>query len=210
LRLIVWIVAALGVIAAIALVFDLWRRVRSGREPWTGKQSLEALALLVAIFAMATPVLVDSDSDDETDPAVVAYRQQVRATCTALRPASNPMVEAMNEDGTFDRGRLEQGLRNQLLGAQGVLDGLWAQPVPTELADTAASAHSAADALMAATSAAIDQMTTELPATIPFNDLAAWVGQLNAQLLPPSTTMEGAMSQLAGDTCQVPATASPG
>jgi hypothetical protein len=210
LRLIVWIVAVIGVIAGIALVYDLWRRVRSGREAWTGKQSLEALALLVAVFAAAAPFLVESDGGDETDPAVEEYRRHVRATCTALDPTSDPVIEARNDDGTYDRGRLEQGLRNQLLGAEGVLDGLWVVPVPAQLADSAASAQSAADALMAATSAVIDQMTTELPATISVSELAAWIGQLNAELLPPSTAMEAAMSQLAGDTCQVPASPSPG
>ena len=136
-ELILWGVTALAAVAFVALALHLWRRLRVNQYRWGIGETFAALGLVVTVLVAVLPQLLATD-DDSIDPAVVAYREQVRRTCRALVPTTNPLLEAMGDGLQLDRTRLEQGLRNQLAGSYGVLQNFWNAAVrPESLADQA-------------------------------------------------------------------------
>ena len=203
-NLILWGVTALAAVAFVALALHLWRRLRAKRYRWGIGETFAALGLVVTVLLAVLPQLLASD-DDSVDPAVTAYQEQVAATCRALIPATNPLLEAMGDGLELDRARLEQGLRNQLTGSYGVLQNFWNTVGPPEsLADQAERARADGNALLAATSDALNAMANELPASIPMTKAIAWLGAMDARLRPPASAFEASMSELAGQPCRAP------
>jgi hypothetical protein len=200
-RAVVWLVVVVAAVAAVALALRLWRSRTTAEGTWRTQDYLTALGLVVALLGIALPLLVVRNDDGES-PEVRRYREEVRAVCRGIQPTTNPLLEAMTPGGDVDRARLGQGFRNQLTGAQGVIAALWERTPPPELANDAAEARTAGDALFAATSEKLDRMASELPATIPFTDLAGYLGGMDAELRPVSSRFEGAISQLAGEDCR--------
>jgi hypothetical protein len=200
-RAVVWLVVVVAAVAAVALALRLWRSRTTAEGTWRTQDYLTALGLVVSLLGIALPLLVARNDDGES-PEVRRYREDVRAACLGIQPTTNPLVEAMTPGGDVDRARLEQGFRNQLTGAQGVLAVLWARTPPPELANDASEARTAGDALFAATSEKLDRMASELPETIPFADLAGYLGGMDAELRPVSSRFEGTMSHLAGEDCR--------
>jgi hypothetical protein len=146
------------------------------------------------------------------NPEVTAYQQEVLAACRAAQSGTsgNALIAAANNDGTFDRDRFITGLRNQITASNSVWQQLWQHPVPNQLQAKASAAQEAANDAIAQTRAAVDKIPTQLPARFTFQDFAAFAGQLNAALQAPASRLEGAMSELAGQPCGVPAPAPSG
>ena len=204
-ELILWGVTALAAVAFVALALHLWRRLRVNQYRWGIGETFAALGLVVTVLVAVLPQLLATD-DDSIDPAVVAYREQVAATCRALVPTTNPLLEAMGDGLQLDRTRLEQGLRNQLAGSYGVLQNFWNAAVrPESLADQAERARADGNALLAATSDELNALVSELPASIPMTQAIAWLsGAMDARLRPPASAFEASMSELAGQPCRAP------
>jgi hypothetical protein len=207
-RAVVWVVVVLAALAAVALAVRLWSSRKTAEGTWRTQDYLTALGLVVALLGIALPLIV-AHNDDGESPEVQRYREEVRAVCRGIQPTTNPLLEAMTRGGDIDRARLEQGFRNQLTGAQGVMATLWQQTPPPVLADDAVEARAAADALFAATSAKLDRMASELAETIPFADLAGYLGGMDAELRPASSRLDRAMSHLAGEDCRAQPVAQP-
>jgi hypothetical protein len=141
------------------------------------------------------------------NPAVAAYRQRVLAACRAAQSGAsgNPLIAAANSDGTFDRGRLIAGLRDQITASNSVWEELWRHPVPNELRGEASAAQRAAKDKISQTRAAVNKIPSQLPAPFTFEEFAAFAGRLDAALRAPASRLEGAMAELAGQPCGVPA-----
>jgi hypothetical protein len=192
-----WAITAVALGAGLVLAVLLWR---SKPGPWKPEHYIAAMAIVATLLVAAAPHLFPAEGEESEE--VRQYRQTVQAACKGLVPTTNPLLEAANQDGTFDRGRLQAGLQNQLTAADGVLGLLWAQPAPPELGDDATAAHQAGDALHAATQGVLDRMPDDLPRTISFPALAAYLGGMDVELRPSATRFESAMSALAGDECR--------
>lgn len=199
-----WALTGVALAAAVVLVVRLWRTP----GPWKTEHYLTALGLVVVVVLAAAPHLFPADDGEESEE-VRRYRLPVQTACESIVPTGNPVEEAWNEDGTLDRGRLENGYRNQLATADGVLAALWARPVPAELTEDATAARAASDALSAATRGKLDLMADELPRTISSSQWADWWGSFGAVVGPPGTEFEVEMSALADDECRPPATQQP-
>jgi hypothetical protein len=198
-----WAITAVAIGAGLLLAVLLWR---SRPGPWKPEHYIAAFGIVASLLIAAAPHLF---AEQPVSAEVKQYRRNVQSTCEGLVPTTNPLLEAANGDGTFDRGRLEAGLRNQLATADGVLALLWAVSPPDELADDATAARQAGDALHAATQGKLDRMTDELPRTMSFVELAAWLGGLDAETRPAATQFETEMSALADDECRPPPTPQP-
>ena len=145
------------------------------------------------------------------NPAVAAYRQRVLAACRAAQSgASGPLIAAANSDGTFDRSRLIAGLRDEITASNGVWEELWRHPVPNELQAEASSAQQAANQEIEQTRAAVNKIPTQLPPRFTIEEFAAFTGRLDAALGAPASRLEGAMAELAGQPCGVPAPSASG
>jgi hypothetical protein len=169
---------------------------------------------IVGIGFLAAAYVVGNGSAGSKpgDPAVAAYRQEVLAACRAAQSGAsgNALIAAANTDGTFDRGRLIAGLRDQITASSGVWEDLWRHPVPNELRAEASAAQQAANDEIAQTRAAVSKIPTQLPATFTFEEFAAFAGRLDAALRAPASRLEGALAELAGQPCGVPAPAASG
>jgi hypothetical protein len=199
-----WAITVVALAAGVGLAVLLWR---SKPGPWKPEHYIAAFGIVASLLIAAAPHLFPAD--DEESEEVKQYRLTVQAACNGLVPTTNPLVEAQNPDGTFDRGRLQAGLQNQLTAADGVLALLWAQPAPPELTDDVTAAHQAGDALHAATQTKLDAMPDELPRTISFPALASYLGGMDAELRPTATQFESAMTTLAGEECRPTPTPQP-
>jgi hypothetical protein len=194
-------ITAIALVAAIALVIHLWRSRRDSQGEWSRQDSLTALGLLVALIGIAVPLALSEGSADEESPQVRAYRQDVIAACGSLAATTNPFMDAMNPDGTFNRDNLLNGMRNQVRAAEGVLDALWEQDPPAEVADEARVAKGASNKYLATSRQTFDRVRDELPQAISFQQLSALTGRLDADLRPATSRLEAAMSRLAGQSC---------
>jgi hypothetical protein len=199
-----WAITVVALAAGVGLAVLLWR---SKPGPWKPEHYIAAFGIVASLLIAAAPHLFPAG--DEESEEVKHYRLTVQAACRGLVPTTNPLVDAANQDGTFDRSRLQAGLQNQLVAADGVLALLWAQPGPTELADDIAAAHQAGDALHAATQSKLDRMPDELPRTISFAQLGAYLGGMDAELRPSATQFESAMTALAAEECRPTPTPQP-
>jgi hypothetical protein len=196
------LVAVAGVLAVV-MVVQLWRSRRTG-GPWDRRDSLAVLGLLVAFLGIVVPLLASDGAGGEEDPEVRSYRQEVGSACRSLAPTTNPLMDAMNDDGSVDRDKLLEGFRNQARAAEGVLDALWSKKIPEELADDARSAEASSRAYLTAARNAFDRIETEQPATMSFQQVSAVFGGMDAELRPAASEMESAMSRLAGRPCAAP------
>lgn len=197
-------IVAVAVLVALGLLVQLWRSRRSSPGPWSRQDSFTALGLLVAVLGIVVPLLVaDGEGADAESPEVHAYRQDVRSACASLHPTSNPLTDAMTGQN-FDRDRLLDGFRNQLRATSGVLDGLWAQQVPDELATEAHAARAAAQAFLRVSRQEFDRLEGQLPPQLSFQEVSALSGQLDADLRPASSRLDAAMSRLADQQCLGP------
>jgi hypothetical protein len=192
-----WAITAVALGAGLVLAVLLWR---SKPGPWKPEHYIAAFGIVASLLIAAAPHLFPANGEESEE--VKQYRLTVQAACKGLVPTTNPLLEAMNPDGTFDRGKLQAGLQNQLTAADGILALLWAQPPPRELGDDATAAHQAGDALHAATLSKLDSMPDDLPRTISFTALATYQGEMDAALRPSATEFESAMTTLAGDDCR--------
>lgn len=205
-RQVALIIAGIAGVVALALVVHLWRWTRSHRGRWGPAETLAALGLLLSLVGIVLPLVSTSGQSGES-PEVRSYRQHVASTCTALQSSSNPVVGAMGQGGEIDRDRLQQGLRAQLTASTGVLDQLWSGRPPAELKDQVALARADADALVEATSTALDRMPQTLPRSMTFQDFADFAGRLDAELRPKASAMQASLSDLAGAPCRSPSPA---
>ena len=199
-----WAITVVALGAGVLLAVLLWR---SKPGPWKPEHYIAAFGIVASLLIAAAPHLFPAEGEESEE--VRQYRLTVQAACKGLIPTTNPLVEAQNPDGTFDRGRLQAGLQNQLTGADGVLALLWAQPAPAELTDDVTAAHQAGDALHAATQTKLDRMPDDLPRTISFPALASYLGTMNAELQPTATQFESAMTTLADEECRPTPTPQP-
>jgi hypothetical protein len=166
----------------------------------------------VGFLAAAFAVGNGSAGPNPGNPAVAAYQQEVLAACRTANSGTsgNALIAAANNDGTFDRDRFTTALRAQITASNNVWQELWQHPVPNELQAKASAAQQATNDAITQTRAAVDKIPSQLPATFTAEQLAAFAGQLNAALQAPASRLEGAMSQLAGQPCGVPAPAPTG
>jgi hypothetical protein len=169
---------------------------------------LVGVGFLAAAFAVGN----GSAGPNPGNPAVAAYQQEVLAACRTANSGTpgNALIAPANNDGTFDRDRFTTALRAQITASNNVWQELWQHPVPNELQAKASAAQQAANDAITQTRAAVDKIPAQLPATFTAEQLAAFAGQLNAALQAPASRLEGAMSQLAGQPCGVPAPAPTG
>jgi len=166
------------------------------------------LAGVGILFLVASYVLGDGTTVSEPQaPAVAAYRQEVLAACRSASSgvSGNPLAAAANSDLTFDRDRFVAGLRDQVAASRAIWEELWQHPVPRELDDEASAARKATDDAFVQTEAAINKIPKQLPRQFTFQDFAAFAGQFDAALRAPASRLDGAMSKLAGQPCNVSA-----
>jgi hypothetical protein len=194
------IITVVCVLVAGFLIVQLVRMVRRNPGSWKPEQSLIALGLLVTLIVAVLPQLF---ADDGESAGVTDYRERVRSACSSMRATTNALMEGMSADG-IDRDALANGLRNQINAATGVLDGLWSVTPPGELAGDVATAQASGDTLFAATSGQVDQLQSQYPPTMTFQEVTAWAGVLDAALRPLGADFEAAMSELAGEECASP------
>jgi hypothetical protein len=143
---------------------------------------------------------------DKNEPPhdVVMYRQEVLAACQSFQTGSNSLLEAANNDGTFDRDRLIVGLRDQLRASRDVLDDLWSVQPPQDLADSAREARRAANELIARTPKEIDDAQAE-PLRLTIQQVAVIVRRFDTATRSAAAHFESTMTELAGEPCRAPA-----
>jgi hypothetical protein len=174
--------------------------------PVLDKRSRQIGLAVVGVLFLVGSYVLRSNGDSQESADVVAYRQEVLATCRSIQGAgSNPVLAAANDDGTFDRDRFMEALRGQVRASRDVFNQLWKRPVPEALEREAQEAQKAADRLLARTRAQINRIPSQFPAQFTFPQLGALFGQLDAALRAPASRLEGAMARLAGQPCRVPA-----
>ena len=203
-----WIAAVVLALVLLASLVRLYSLRRRTNRPWSNQDYFAALGILVALLGMVVSILLARGQGDPTEPAdVVAYRQAVRTTCDSLAAlrSTDPFAAAMAAGG--DRNVLDKGLRSQLDASTAILDELWKQTVPGQLASDARDARGATDELTALSQAKVEQLPNELPHPFTFEQLAAYsttFGPLDAA----GARVESTMSRLAARTCRAPVTTS--
>jgi hypothetical protein len=162
-----WIAAVVLALVLLASLVGLYSLRRRTNRPWSNQDYFAALGILVALLGMVVSILLARGRDDPTEPAdVVAYRQAVRTTCDSLAAlrSTDPFAAAMAAGG--DRNVLDKGLRSQLDASTAILDELWKQTVPGQLASDARDARGATDELTALSQTKVEQLPNELPPPI--------------------------------------------
>jgi hypothetical protein len=157
---------------------------------------LVGLGLLVAGF------LVPSDNGGGgASKEVRAYQQRVVAACRDL-VQSGGGLPPFNNDGTVDRDRYLEWLREQIATSEGILNALWERPVPDELKDERANARTDSRDLAKKAQVGLNQLKRALPgrfSLIP--NPPAVISQANNELATSRASLNGSMSELAGQTC---------
>jgi hypothetical protein len=195
-----------GVASIILAVVGGGAKAFGVEVPVLDKRSRQIGLAIVGVLFLVGSYVLRANGDSQKSGDVVAYRQEVLATCRSIQSTgSNAILAAANDDGTFDRDRFMEALRRQVRASRNVFNQLWERPVPEALEREAQEARKAAIRLQARTTAQIDEIPSQLPAQFTFQQLAALAGQLDAALRAPASRLEGAMARLAGQPCSIPA-----
>ncbi len=160
--------------------------------------------LLGAYFIRDQPQVAQPARPQEESQEVREYRTAAAVACANIGSKSSALLAASNDDGTFDRDRLQAAISAQLVGTQATIDQLWRRPVPKELAKDAQSARKVGDRYLEDYRAEIAAMPTELPKTTTFEELQQWASELSAKLRSSEVEFQTEMSRLAGSPCASP------
>jgi uncharacterized membrane protein YcjF (UPF0283 family) len=201
-----WVAAVVLGVVSVGLAARLWSVRRATNRKWETQDYLAALGIVVSLLGVLVSIILAKNVDGSTEsPEVVSYRHDTQAACHSLTAvqASDPVAAAMAAGG--DRDVLERGFRSNLDASAEILNDLWKQAVPTQLASDAHAAHEATDELITLTNDKVNKIRTELPDPFTFEQLAAYSATFGP-LQVAGARVEAAMSRLAGQSCRAPLT----
>lgn len=169
-----------------------------------------ALGLVGVAFLVAAVVLRTDNGGGGTSKDVQAYRQRVVAACRDLAQSGGGLPP-FNDDGTVDRDRYLQWLREQVAASEGILKALWERPVPHEVKDERANARDDARDLAKKVQVGLNQLQQALPQRFPLiPNPPAVIQRVNTELATSSARLNGSLSELAGQPCRSGQTAASG